>query len=417
MITHCLTIIEPDSQTVTLTNIVLPGNGGLAINNDSCFTYTPDTNYYGGDITTIIACDNTGLCDTIVVVITVIPDTTTDPPVIVDSLGNHMDTLYLTVNEDSMITHCLTIIEPDSQTVTLTNIVLPGNGGLVINNDSCFTYTPDTNYYGGDITTIIACDNTGLCDTIIVVITVIPDTTTDPPVIVDSLGNHMDTLYLTVNEDSMITHCLTIIEPDSQTVTLTNIVLPGNGGLAINNDSCFTYTPDTNYYGGDITTIIACDNTGLCDTIVVVITVIPDTTTDPPVIVDSLGNHMDTLYLTVNEDSMITHCLTIIEPDSQTVTLTNIVLPNNGGLAINNDSCFTYTPDTNYYGGDITTIIACDNTGLCDTIVVVITVIPDTTTDPPVIVDSSGNHWPNRHDADCRCRSRASVRRRRGCRR
>ncbi|NNM16367.1 MAG: hypothetical protein HKO56_06895, partial [Bacteroidia bacterium] len=248
-------------------------------------------------------------------------------PQFVDGALNPLDTLYVTTNEDSAIVVCVGMIDVDGDSVDITaGSSLSGNGSVNVNplGDTCFVFTPNLNYNGMDTLQIFGCDSAGICDSLIVIVT-IDSVNNDTPQIVDSLGNDLDTLYLTVNEDSSVSHCFTLLDADGDNVTISTSTAPGNGVFTIDNDSCFTYIPDTNYYGNDIGTIIACDTTGLCDTVIVMITIIPDTTSDPPVIVDSLGNHLDTLYLTVNEDSMITHCLTIIEPDSQTVTLTNII--------------------------------------------------------------------------------------------
>ncbi len=162
---------DPDGEldTLSIDFISLPEFGTVINNNDGTVTYTPEPNFVGVDSFTYIICDNGDpvLCDSAVVVINVIPVT---------------DTTIITTDEDTPIVLCIdTLVNFGNFTIEdLILCNLPGNGTVVIiDNSTCIEYTPDDDWYGTDTLCVIACAN-GVCDTSIVIVIVLP--INDPPI-------------------------------------------------------------------------------------------------------------------------------------------------------------------------------------------------------------------------------------------
>ncbi|MBK9760425.1 MAG: tandem-95 repeat protein [Flavobacteriales bacterium] len=392
----CLDAIDPEGFPVDATNvlpIVLNGFiNGLA-DGDTCITYTPLPNYNGIDSIYVFVCDGFNACDSVLVIITVTP--TNDPPVITDPGFVSIDTLFVSTEVNTATTVCLTALDIDGDTLDVTAILngpLNGLADSFNDGDTCFVYTPNPSYVGGDTLTAVVCDNSGACDTVLVIIDVTGVNT--PPIIVDGNFSPTDTLTYTTPEDQAITICITAIDLDGDTLDITGIFGgPVNGsanGIA-DGDTCFTYTPNPDWNGSDTVNVIVCDNNGGCDTVLVIIDVTP--VNDPPIIIDG-GDPVDTLNTTTPQDIPIVICLDAIDVDGDTLDVTVVVDPPGNGTVsgiANGDSCFTYTPDPGFTGSDTVTVVLCDNAGACDTVTVIIGVTPVTSNDPPIAVDDVAN--------------------------
>ncbi len=376
-VTVCMPFTDPDvGQTYAATTCGAAHGTVTAtiVGMTVCMTYKPTLNYNGVDTACVIVCDNgtPSKCDTVKVPITLTP--VNDPPVIT------VITPKTTV-EDSAITFCTTITDPDGGTpvfaATLCGVQHGTATPSVTGNQLCITYTPTLNYNGKDTVCVIVCDNgtPSKCDTVRVPITVTP--VNDKPIVTVT--------PITINEDSIVTVCLPITDPDvGQTHsatpcgalhgTVTSVVTAGQ--------VCITYTPTLNYNGKDTVCVIVCDNgsPSLCDTVKVPITLTP--VNDPPVIT------VITPKTTV-EDSAITFCTTITDPDGGTPVFAATLCGVQHGTATpsvtGNQLCITYTPTLNYNGKDTVCVIVCDNgtPSKCDTVKVPITVTP--VNDKPVV--------------------------------
>ena len=372
--TICVTYTDPnagDTHTPTLCGTkVGTVTTPIAVNGQLCFSYTPASNYNGQDTVCIILCDQYGACDTAKIPITVTP--VPDPPVIVDVIPP-------TIPEDSTITVCSTITDPDTPSgpFTVSSCGTPAGGTTtpsVNGNQLCITYTPTPNFAGLDTICVIVCDQSGLCDTILHPITVTPKP--DAPVVTETPK--------TTPEDTPVTICQTITDPDAgSTFTATPCgVLHGTLGTPVvnGNQVCVTYLPASNYNGPDTVCLIICDNSGLCDTAKVPVTVTP--VNDAPVVTEDPK--------TTPEDTPVTICQTITDPDAGntfTATPCGVLHGTLGTPVVNgNQVCVTYLPASNYNGPDTVCLIICDNTGLCDTAKVPLTVTP--VNDAPVVTET-----------------------------
>ena len=226
----------------------------------------------GNDQFTYEVCDDGTpvACDTATVSVTVIDRQ--EPPVVIVN--------PLTIPTDSMGQVCATIQDWNTgDTFTaMTCTGSPMNGTAtttVTGSELCIDYTPTAGYDGSDEICIIVCDQTGRCDTTFVPVTVIPPLPTggvlEPPVVVVT--------PITVIEDDSTEVCTVILEPnagDTHTVMTCGGPMNGTSTQTINgSELCIDYMPTTGYSGDDEICLIVCDQTGLCDTVDIPITVVP----------------------------------------------------------------------------------------------------------------------------------------------
>jgi len=123
--------------------------------------------------------DQTGLCDTVSIPVTIIP--TVQPP---DSMQPPVVVMPPVVGPaDSTTTICGPIVDPnpdDTHTVTICEQPANGTATATIDNTTgalCVDVTPDPGFVGTDSVCVIVCDQTGLCDTINIPITIVESIT------------------------------------------------------------------------------------------------------------------------------------------------------------------------------------------------------------------------------------------------
>jgi gliding motility-associated-like protein len=350
---------DPENDTLVFTLLSNPSNGTVVFNIDGTYTYSPDTNFNGIDIFTYYVCDPFGLCDTADVVINISPGN--DGPVAIDDIDSTL--------EDTPVTGTVATndYDLDGDTLIFTLLTSTSNGTITFNNDGTYTYIPNTNFTGQDTLVYYVCDPNPLCDTAIVIITVISGN--DPPVAIDD--------SVSTNEDTPVTGTVAPNDFDVDNDSLTFTVITGvtNGTIIFNNDGTYTYTPDTNFTGTDTLTYIVCDDglPSLCDTGILVLTVNP--LNDPPVAVVDVA--------TTNEDTPVSISILSndFDPDVNidTLSITTILNPLNGTVSLDTlTGVLTYTPNTNFNGIDSLIYEVCDtgNPVYCDTAIVYINVTP-----------------------------------------
>ncbi|MEM6319093.1 MAG: Ig-like domain-containing protein [Bacteroidota bacterium] len=364
----CTPIIDPNAGD-TFTASLCPGspaNGTTTptVNgNELCLEYEPNAGYTGDDPVCVIVCDQTGLCDTITIPVAIIPS-----PAPVDSMQPPILVLPpIVISEDATGTVCGPVVDAnpeDTHAVTICEQPANGTASVTVDNTTnqvCVTYTPPADFNGPDSVCVKVCDQTGLCDSVMVPIEVL--LANDAPVAVDDATN--------LNEDSPVTVDVqdNDTDPDGNPLTTTIIGTTTQGVTpVVENGDSITYTPPMDFNGMDTITYQVCDNRNpmLCDTAMVVITV--DPVNDKPSIVQPL--------ITLPEDSMITFCPTITDVDiGDILTVSACGVPSNGTVT-SNDTCITYTPNSGFNGMDSICVEVCDTGGLCDSVRVPILVTP-----------------------------------------
>jgi hypothetical protein len=367
-ITVCGTIADPDAGNTFTATPCGAAHGTTTVTvtgTQVCLTYTPTPNFNGTDTLCVIVCDNAGACDTVKRPITILP--INDTPVVTE--------IPKTVNEDTPITICQTITDPDAGDIFTATPCGAAHGTLgtpsVSGGQVCITYTPSANYVGVDTVCVIVCDQTGLCDTAKIPVTVSP--VNDAPVVTQTPK--------TTNEDTPITICQTITDPDAGDTHTATACGASHGTLGTPTVSggqvCVTYTPAANYNGLDTICVTVCDQAGACVTVKTPVTISP--VNDAPVVTETPK--------TVTEDTPITICQTITDPDAGDIFTASPCGAAHGTLGTPSVSggqvCVTYTPSTNYVGVDTVCVIVCDQAGACVTVKTPITVSP--VNDTPVV--------------------------------
>ncbi|PHS01326.1 MAG: hypothetical protein COA80_02365, partial [Leeuwenhoekiella sp.] len=140
---------DPDGDPITVTSNTDPEHGTVVMNPDGTYTYTPDPGYSGQDSFEYTVCDNGDpqACATGTVTIEVIADTGNT------TVAND-DAYYGELNSPVSGNVLDNDSDPEGQTQTVDTsvspIVGPANGSVVINSDGTFTYTPNDGFTGTD---------------------------------------------------------------------------------------------------------------------------------------------------------------------------------------------------------------------------------------------------------------------------
>jgi len=118
-----------------------------------------------------------------------------------------------------------------------------------------------------------------------------------------------------------------------------------------------TYTPDEDYNGDDNFSFLVNDGTVDSEAATIDISVTP--VNDSPVAVEDIANTKQNRMVTINVISNDTDVDGAIDSSSITIILS----PSNGSIAINGDGTVSYTPTSDFIGTDAFTYTVQDNNG------------------------------------------------------
>ena len=149
-------------------------------------------------------------------------------------------------NEDTAITGNVLANDSDAENGTLTAALVSGptHGGLTLDADGSFSYTPDANFHGTDTFTYQASDGSLGSNTATVTITVTPanDAPTTSPVTLTAIAEDSGPRLITQAE--LLANAGDV---DGDSLTATGLTISsGNGSLVDNGDGSWTYTPAAN---------------------------------------------------------------------------------------------------------------------------------------------------------------------------
>ncbi|MGP6149924.1 tandem-95 repeat protein [Priestia flexa] len=347
--------IDVDGDPLIYTLQTQATNGVAVVNADGTFTYTPNLNFNGTDVFTILVSDGQGGTAVSTVTINVVP--VNDPPVTSD--------LFLTIAEDTGISSQVVAFDVDGDPLTyaLQNPAL--NGTAIVNGDGTFTYTPNPNYNGTDRFTVLVSDGQGETAVSTVNITIVP--VNDPP----TVPNYT----FSTQEDASVVGAIVGFDVDGNPLTYMLQTQAANGVAIVNADGTFTYTPNLNFNGTDVFTVLVSDGQG--GTAVSTVTINVQPVNDPPVTVD--------LAFTINEDNVISNQVPASDPEGDPLTFSLLNAPINGTAVVNADGTFTYTPNLNYNGTDTFSVLVSDGQGGTAVSNISITIV--SVNDPPVVQD------------------------------
>ncbi|PWJ45034.1 Ig-like domain-containing protein [Sediminitomix flava] len=374
-----------DEENVDI--IVPPTSGGNAeIDSSGVLVYTPPTDFVGTDTIVYQICDLgvPPLCDTDSVFISVLPTPSppNEPPVAI------RDDVETDANTPINIKVIKNDVDPDNNIdSTSIEIITPSpisGTVVVINDDGSIDYTPAPNFVGIDVLIYQVCDEEGLCDTGIVYVSIGGDQDNEPPLALrdDVMGKVDSTLIIPVYKND--------IDPEGELDTISvEIVSTSNlEGAIVELDSTgnIIYTPPTGYVGNDVVIYKICDKAipRLCDSGVLYITieeedeVIP--VNNPPI----TTNDNISIYQgdTICVDVLVNDIDIDLNLDSTSLSIADGPLGSGATAYINDEYKIIYKPDSTFTGQDIIIYSICDSGDpkLCDSGILTIQVLPDTTT-------------------------------------
>jgi VCBS repeat-containing protein len=338
-----LTGSDGENDPLTFAIVTGPTNGTLSgLNpNTGVVTYTPSTNFYGGDSFTFQVNDGQTNSAPATVVLTVTP--VNDAPV--------ANAQSVTTLEDTPKAIVLTASDVENDPLTFAIVTGPTNGILsgLNPNTGAVTYTPNTNFNGSDSFTFRVNDGQTNSSAATVAITVTP--VNDAPI-----ANGQS---VTTAEDTPKAITLTGIDVENNPLTFSIVTGPTNGTLSglSPNTGAVTYIPSTNFNGSDSFTFRVNDGLSNSSPASVNITVTP--VNDPPVVAsDSYGLNKNST-LPVSAPGVLANDTDV---DNDPLTAIKVTNPLHGTLSLNANGGFVYTPVSNYFGSDSFTYRATDGT-------------------------------------------------------
>ena len=324
-----------------------PGHGTVTVAADGTYTYTPAPGFTGTDTFTYTITDASGQSSTASVTLTVTPIA----PVAIDD--------SVTVTENAPATGSLAGNDSSvaGETNTWSVATAPAHGGLTVNGDGTYTYTPAPGYSGTDSFTYTVTDASGQASTATVTLTVSAQPVAAQP----------DAAVLI--ENTAVTGDLrgdvTQIAGDPNTFTVTTG--PANGQLVLAADGSYTYTPATGYSGPDSFTYTVTDASGQTSTSTVTLSITPQPIAATP---DAAS---------VNENGSVSGTLagdvTHVAGDPNTFTPGTASTPH-GNVTIHADGSYDYTPTQGYSGPDSFSYTVTDRSGQSATATVSLAVVP-----------------------------------------
>ena len=331
--------VDPD-DTLTITGVGTPDNGGTVTNNGTDVTFNVGSAFQDLDtgqtrqssFTYTVSDGNSTDTATVTITVTGVED----PPNAVDDSDSTNEDTAKTVNVLANDT------DPDD-TLTVTAVGSPTNGGSVTNNGTDITFTPGASFQDLDtgdtrqtsFTYTISDGNSTDTATVTVTVTGVNDV----PVAVDDTD--------TTNEDTSKVVDVLANDTDPDDVLAVSVVTaPDNGGTVTANGNNVTFNPgsafqdlDTGQTRQTTFTYKATDGTVESNSATVTITVTG--VEDAPNAVD------DTDTTNENTAKNVNVLANDVDPDD-TLTVTAVGSPTNGGSVTNNGTDVTFTPGASF---------------------------------------------------------------------
>ncbi len=367
---------DPNSHSLTAVLVSGAGHGTVSLNANGSFTYTPTTNFTGGDSFTYKV--NNGTLNSNTAVVSIAVSSANHPPAAANDSFTTAPSTALVISAPGVLTNDT---DPDSDTLTAILASGASHGILSLNADGSFTYSPVIGFSGTDSFTYKANDGKLNSNTATVSITVAAGTGNHAPVAAnDSYSTSINTA-LVVTAPGVLANDTDV---DGNTLTALLLSSPAHGTLGLSANGAFTYTPTAGFTGNDSFTYIANDGKLNSNTATVSLTVTPAGTNHAPVAAsDSYSTSMN-VALVVTAPGVLAN-----DTDADNNPLTAILVsgPTHGTLSLSASGAFTYTPTTGFTGSDGFTYKANDGTLNSNTATVSLTVTTVSVNHAPVAAD------------------------------
>ncbi|MFS3927021.1 tandem-95 repeat protein, partial [Priestia flexa] len=347
LVTSSVNAVDPDGEALIYTLEDAPTNGNTVVDLQGSFLYTPNANYTGADTFTIRVTDTAGNFIIVNVNVTVVP--VNDPP----TVPNYQYTIL----EDTILLNQVVATDVDGNPLTYSLAYQGSNGVATVNPDGSFTYIPSLNFVGEDNFGVTISDGQGSIALSVITITVTP---------VDDSPIAPNEIMISTLEETPVTSQIVATDPEGLPLTYAIEDVPLNGTVTIDNNGVFTYTPNENFTGGDTFTVRITDSGGNFIITNILVTVIP--VEQPPIVPN--------YSITTLQNQTVTGQIMGMDPNGDPIVYSLGQPALNGTVTISSDGTFIYTPNTDYVGNDLFTIVLEDTLGLTATSIVNVTVTP-----------------------------------------
>ena len=346
-----------------MTGLTQPANGTAVLNADGTVSYTPKASFSAGTDTFVYkVTDGAAQSNpaTVSVTINAAPtagsDTATtnkNSPVTINVLANDKDG-----NNDAL---------------SVTGIVQPLNGSVLLNAGGTLTYTPKAGFAGTDKFTYKADDGLAQSTAATVTVTVVNGT---PVAVNDSISTNKGaavSIAVLANDT----------DPDKDVLTVTGLVQPANGSAVIGPNGVITYTPKAGFVGADMFTYKASDGSATSSAATVTVTVVAAGNA-APVAINDTANATTTAPVTINVLANDT------DADGDALKVANFTQGGNGSVSLTNGT-LTYTPKAGWTGTDAFTYQAADPSNALSNVATVTVVVSSAANKAPTAFNDSAS--------------------------
>jgi len=317
-------------------------NGLSAIISESVLTLSFEDESFGNGVVEITASDNISRATVSTSFnVEIIP--VNDPPIV--------DQVSVESDEDTSIEIALTASDPEGDDLEFSIVQSPENGTLSLLTGSTYEFIPNADYFGSDSFIFRVSDGENQVDeTALILINAVND---NPYFITENLPDALENSEYEAN--------ILIDDIDNEQSELSLFIVSGPNWLELNGFA-LGGTPDNNDAGITDVTLELSDGIG---SVSWTADLFVENANSAPVV--------ENLSINVEEDSFVEITIFASDPEGTELSF-SLSNPANGtlsGIAPN----LIYTPDSNFYGGDVFTFTALDGDLVSDTAWVNIQVI------------------------------------------